>query len=261
MIKTGTLALCLSATMLLSCNSSETSSEATSTDSTITDTATMNTQTAGLTEDEKKEGWQMLFDGTAISGWHAYGKPGSVGSWKVSDGALYLDTAKTDGKREDGDLVTDKEYENFHLSLEWKLATAGNSGIIFLVNEDTVKYKRTYETGPEMQVLDNAGHSDGKIEKHHAGDLYDLIACSTETVKPVGEWNRAEIKLEKGKLDFYLNGTNVVSTTMWDEAWNKMVAGSKFKEMPGFAKFKKGKIALQDHGDPVWFRNIKIREL
>lgn len=253
------LALSLPATMFCSCNSSGTS-ETSTTDSTTTDTTSMSTETSGLTDTEKKEGWQLLFDGSAINGWHTYGTT-SVGSWKAADGVLYLDTIKTDGKRAEGDLVTEKEYENFHLALDWKLAPGGNSGIIFLVNEDTTKFKRTYETGPEMQVLDNGGHADGKIEKHHAGDLYDLVACSTETVKPVGEWNHAEIKLQNGKLDFYLNGTNVVSTTMWDANWDKMIAGSKFKAMPGFAKFKKGRIALQDHGDPVWFRNIKIREL
>jgi len=260
MIKTS-LALSLLATVFFSCNSAETnSSETTATDTTQT-TTTMNTQTDGLTDDEKKEGWQLLFDGTSTTGWHSYGKPGVGSSWKTADGVLYLDSTKIDGKREEGDLLTDKEYENFHLALDWKLAAGGNSGIIFLIKEDSAKYKRTYETGPEMQVLDNSGHKDGKIEKHHAGDLYDLVASSTEPVKPVGEWNHAEIKLDKGKLDFYLNGANIVSTTMWDDNWNKMVAGSKFKDMPDFAKFKKGKIALQDHGDPVWFKNIKIKEL
>ena len=255
MIKIFAPAACLFAIIISSCNSADTTnSETSDTDSSKT---TMNSTTDSLSE---KEGWSSLFDGEKIAGWHTYGKTGA-GSWKVTDGVLYLDSTKTAGKREEGDLVTDKEYENFHLSLDWKLAKGGNSGIIFLIKEDSSKYKRTYETGPEMQVLDNEGHSDGKIEKHHAGDLYDLIACSEETVKPTGEWNHAEIKLDKGKLDFYLNGTNVVSTTMWDDNWNKMIAGSKFKTMPDFAKFKKGKIALQDHGDPVWFRNIKIKEL
>lgn len=259
MIKKIPPALCVLAIIFFSCNS-QTNKETTDSDTTETKT-TMDAPTSGLTDDEKKEGWQLLFDGTAFTGWHAFGKTDVGSSWKAVDGVLYLDTTKTDGKRDEADLLTDKEYENFHLALDWKLSPGGNSGIIFLVNDDTTKYKRTYETGPEMQVLDNAGHADGKIEKHHAGDLYDLVACSTETVKPVGEWNHAEIKLDRGKLDFYLNGTNVVSTTMWDDHWNKMVANSKFKDMPGFAKFKKGKIALQDHGHAVWFRNIKIREL
>jgi hypothetical protein len=163
--------------------------------------------------------------------------------------------------KESGDLVTNDTYENFHLKLEWKIAPKGNSGIIFLVNEDTAQYKSTYNTGPEMQVLDNNGHPDAKIPKHRAGDLYDLIASSKETVKPAGEWNQAEVIVNNGKLDLVLNGTNVVSTTMWDDNWNKLVAGSRFKAMPGFAKSHSGKIALQDHGNEVWYRNISIKKL
>jgi hypothetical protein len=113
----------------------------------------------------------------------------------------------------------------------------------------------------EMQVLDNDKHADAKIIKHRAGDLYDLISSSKETVKPVGEWNLAEVVYNKGELKLYLNGVNVVSTKVGDENWNTMVAGSKFKTMPGFGKSPKGRIALQDHGNAVWFRNIKIKEL
>jgi hypothetical protein len=158
-------------------------------------------------------------------------------------------------------MVSNDSYENFDLKLEWKISPKGNSGIIFLVNEDTTKYKETWNTGLEMQVLDNNGHPDGKIKKHRAGDLYDLISSSSEPVKPVGEWNQAEIKVDHGKLDLFLNGTNVVSTTLWDDNWNKLVAGSKFKSMPGFAKSHSGKIALQDHGNEVWYRNIEIKKL
>jgi hypothetical protein len=202
--------------------------------------------------------WTNLFDGKTAAGWHAYGKGSSTGRWKVADDAVYIDTTQ---KGEGGDLTTAEEYDNFDLKLEWKISAKGNSGIIFYVNEDTSKYHATYETGPEMQVLDNDGHPDGKIIKHRAGDLYDLISCSKETVKPVGEWNEAEIRSKDGKLDFYLNGTNVVSTMMWDDNWKKMVAGSKFKSMPGFGTFKKGKIALQDHGNLVWYRNIRIKKI
>ena len=132
---------------------------------------------------------------------------------------------------------------------------------MFNVYEDTVKYKEPYETGPEIQVIDNDGHEDGKIKKHRAGDLYDLISCSRETVKPVGEWNDAEIKLLNGKLDLYLNGENVVSTTMWDDNWKKLVAASKFRDWKGFAAYKKGKICLQDHHCSVWYKNIRIKKL
>jgi len=206
---------------------------------------------------------QTLFDGQTTKGWHKYGG-GPVGpAWKIADGVLYLDAAEQEnGKiKGGGDIVTDEEFENFELHLEWKISKAGNSGIMFNVHEDTAKYKTPYETGPEMQVLDNDGHPDGKIPKHRAGDLYDLIACRKETVKPVGEWNQVEIKLLNGKLDFFLNGENVVSTTLWDDNWNKMVANSKFKTMPGFATFRKGRIDLQDHDCTVWYRNITIKKL
>jgi hypothetical protein len=206
---------------------------------------------------QTNNGWVPLFDGKTTNGWHKYGSGATGSGWKAADGVLYLDPSAKDG----GDIVTDNEYENFELKLEWKISEGGNSGIMFNVHEDPAKYKYTYHTGPEMQVLDNERNEDGKIYKHHAGDLYDLIACSKQTVKPVGEWNQVEIKLVNGKLDFYLNGENVVSTTMWDDNWNKMVAGSKFKTMPGFGTFKKGHIALQDHGFMVSFRNIKIKEL
>ncbi|HEX2534725.1 MAG TPA: DUF1080 domain-containing protein [Chitinophagaceae bacterium] len=207
--------------------------------------------------------WVSLFDGKTTNGWHTYGRSQPGAAWKVADGALYFDPTNRENGRivGGGDLTTNEEYENFHLQLEWKVAPNANSGIIFLVNEDTAKYKASYATGPEMQVLDNNGHPDAKIHKHRAGDLYDLIASSQETVKPVGEWNKAEIRLDRGKLDLFLNGTNVVSTTMWDDNWNKLVEGSKFKGWPGFAKSRKGRIALQDHGDAVWYRNIRIRRL
>ncbi len=215
-----------------------------------------------LGSQEKAEGWQMLFDGKTTNGWHTYGKETVGQAWKIRDGVLYFDTTRVNGKREGGgDITTNKEYENFHLKLEWKIAPGGNSGIIFLINEDTSKYKATYATGPEMQVIDNNGHADAKINKHRAGDLYDLVASSKETVKPLSEWNLAEIKLDRGKLDLYLNGENIVSTSMTDDNWKTLVAGSKFKNWGGFAKFSKGKIALQDHGNMVSFRNIRIKEL
>ncbi|MEI9910194.1 MAG: DUF1080 domain-containing protein [Bacteroidota bacterium] len=229
------------------------------------DTAKQEIETTmnALTDQEKSEGWQSLFDGNTSNGWHSYGGGVGNGRWKAADGALMLDTTVkvTGGIKSGGNLLTDDEFENFHLKLEWKISKNGNSGILFYVNEDTVKYKEPYYTGPEMQVLDNDGHSDGKIIKHRAGDLYDLISCSKETVKPVGEWNLAEIKCLNGKLDFYLNGENVVSTTMWNDNWNKMVAGSKFKQWKDFATYKKGKICLQDHGNEVSYRNIRIRKL
>lgn len=204
--------------------------------------------------------WIALFDGTSTKGWHNYGGGPPGAGWIVADSALVLDTALAKNGN-GGNLTTDEEFDNFHLKYDWKISKNGNSGVIFFVHEDTAQYGQPYETGPEMQVLDNDGHPDGKITKHRAGDLYDLIQCSTETVKPVGEWNTAEIISDSGKLEFRLNGTTVVTTTLWDDAWDKMVAESKFKSMPGFGKFKKGKISLQDHGDVVSYKNILIKKL
>lgn len=216
-------------------------------------------------------GWIKLFDGKTMKGWHKYGNLPVGSAWKASDGILYLDATtfynSTPSKKADykilggGNIVTDEEYENFHLKLDWKISMGGNSGVMFYVIEDTVKFKEPYMTGPEMQVLDNDGHEDGKLFRHRAGDLYDLINSTKESVKPVGEWNLAEIVCNHGKLDLILNGTTVVSTTMWDENWINMIAKSKFHQWTSFGTFKKGKICLQDHGNAVWYRNIEIKKL
>lgn len=221
------------------------------------------TTNEGSTTVQNTNGWQPLFDGKTTNGWHTYGKSTIGKAWKVQDGLLYLDAAsKKDWQTaEGGDIVTDREFENFHLKLDWKVAPNGNSGVIFFINEDLSKYPYMWHTGPEMQILDNAGHPDSKITKHRAGDLYDLISVSKETVRPANEWNTAEIIADRGSLRFFLNGTETVNTTMWNDAWRAMIAGSKFKAMEGFGTFKKGKIGLQDHGDNVWFRNIMIKEL
>lgn len=221
-----------------------------------------DTQKAAVVQ-QKEDGWKTLFDGKTTNGWHTYGKKTAGNEWKVEHGSLHLDASTPNAER--GDLVTNEAYKNFDLKLEWKISEKGNSGIIFYIHEDPAKYPETYETGIEMQVLDNGtptrlGQPDGKFYTHRAGDLYDLMA-SKEVAKPLGEWNAVEIKSKDGKLDFYMNGQHTLSTTMWDENWKKMVAISKFKDMPGFSVFKEGKISLQDHGDDVWFRNIKIKKL
>jgi hypothetical protein len=251
MIKTF-LSLCM-ISFIFSCNNNDVKEKST------TAISADNT----LTEAEKKDGWELLFDGTSTKGWHKYGNKPVGTAWKINDGTLFLDTTVKENWqiKDGGDIVSDNEYDNFHLKVDWKIAKDGNSGMIFYVHEDTTKYKYAWMTGPEMQVLDNAGHPDSKIIKHRAGDLYDLISCKKETVKPYGEWNTAEIKSDKGKLDLFLNGENVVSTTMWDTAWVSMIAKSKFKEFSGFGTYKKGKFMLQDHGNLVWYRNIKVRRL
>lgn len=211
---------------------------------------------------QKEKGWISLFDGKTFNGWHTYGKTTINTAWTIEDGMIYQNKSKRDPlQKGNGDLVSEKEYKNFHLKVDWKILKNGNSGIIFWVQEDTIKYKNTYHTGPEMQVLDNDGNADGKIKKHRAGNLYDLIEGIDTAVKPVGEWNTAEIISNKGKLDFILNGVTVLSTPYGDDNWRQMIAGSKFKAMPDFAKTFKGHIALQDHGNDVWFRNIMIKKL
>jgi hypothetical protein len=207
-----------------------------------------------------KKGWKSLFDGKSKKGWHIYRGEATGESWQVEDGILMFVPINKPGVKTGGDLTSDEEYENYHLSLEWKISEGGNSGIIFGVKEDSM-YKKSYLTGMEMQVLDNNKHADAKITKHRAGDLYDLISSSKETVKAVGEWNQAEVIYNNNTLQLILNGETVVSTTVGDENWDKLVAGSKFRTMKGFGTFRKGRIVLQDHGDKVWYRNIKLKQL
>jgi cytochrome c len=209
-----------------------------------------------LTTAEKKEGWKLLFDGQTTKGWRNFNSDKIGASWKVKEGAIYLDTLK----REGGDIITNEEFENYELSLEWKIQPCGNSGVIFNVQEGP-KYDQVWKTGPEMQVLDNACHPDAKIKKHRAGNLYDLIESKTETTKPAGDWNLAKLISNKGHLEIWLNGTKQVETQMFTPEWEALIKASKFKNMPDFGKAKKGHISLQDHGNMVWYRNIKIKIL
>lgn len=213
-----------------------------------------------LTAKEKKAGWKLLFNGTTTEGWHTYLQKDASAAWKVQDGALALDQEAKKNGAPGGDLVTNEEFENYELTLEWKISEGGNSGIIFGVHEDP-QLKATYLSGPEMQVLDDAKHPDGKYPKHNSGDLYDLKKSEKNAVKPVGEWNKVKILKKNGKLTFWLNGVKTVETTMGGEEWNTLVANSKFKTWKDFGKYPKGHLALQDHGNEVWYRNIKIHVL
>jgi cytochrome c len=211
-----------------------------------------------LTDAENTAGWELLFDGKSIDQWKRFKKGGTTPVWKVKDGTLALDKAMKKG--EDHDIVTVKEYENFELVLEWKIDKNGNSGIIFNI-VDNGTYDYPWLTGAEMQVLDNLGHPDAAFEKHRAGDLYDLIATKYVTVNPAREWNYVRIISNNGSVEFWQNGYKVVEFQMHNDAWIDMINNSKFKDMPDFGRAKKGRIALQDHGDNVWFKNIRIREL
>jgi hypothetical protein len=196
-----------------------------------------------------------LFDGKTATGWHTYLKTGA-GAWKVVDGALQLDPKA----EQQGDLVTDGEYENYELTLEWNITKEGNSGVIFGVHEDP-KFNETYVTGIEMQVLDNKDASDNKKANHLAGSLYDMKAPSKDVAKPAGEWNKVKLRKKDGHLTFWLNGTKIVDTQMGSEEWKTMIANSKFKTWTDFAAYPKGHIALQDHGHVVAFRDISIKQL
>lgn len=214
-----------------------------------------------LSEAEQAAGWKLLFDGQSFDGWHGYRQEGVPSAWKIEDGAMTLtpNSERPEGMT-GGDILTDEEFENYELNLEWKIDSCGNSGIIFNVVESE-EYDRPYHTGPEMQVLDNSCHPDAKIVTHRAGDLYDMIACSEETVKPAGQWNQVRLIINNGKAEHWLNGVKVVEYEMFTPEWDAMIADSKFKEWKGFGQARKGRIDLQDHSDRVWYRNIKIREL
>ena len=195
-----------------------------------------------------------IFDGKTTNGWHAYLQKGP-GAWSVVNGALQLDPKAPN----QGDLITDNEYENYELTLEWKIAEGGNSGVIFSVHEDP-KFDETYVTGIEMQVLDDQKAEDNKLANHRAGSLYDMLA-PTHPAKPAGEWNKIKIRKDHGHLTFWLNGRQVVDVTIGSAEWQELINKSKFKTWPNFAKYPKGHIALQDHGAVVSFRDIKIKEL
>jgi hypothetical protein len=195
-----------------------------------------------------------LFDGKTTNGWHAYLQKGP-GAWTVVDGTLQLNPSGPN----QGDLITDKEYENYELSLEWKIAPGGNSGIIFGVHEDP-SLNATYLTGIEMQILDDKAAEDNKLATHRAGALYDMEAPA-HPAKPAGEWNKVTIKKLNGHLTFWLNGEKVIDTQIGSPEWTKMLNASKFKTWKGFAAYPKGHIALQDHGAVVSFKKITIKEL
>jgi hypothetical protein len=169
---------------------------------------------------------------------------------------------KKPGEGSNGDIIyAAKKFRNFELSVDWKVSKMGNSGIFFSVRE--VPGQPIYYAAPEIQVLDNKDATDNKIASHLAGSLYDMIAADPKTVKPAGEWNTIVIRMNNGKVTHIQNGVKVVEYEMWTPAWDEMVAKSKFKTFPGFTEgiAKEGYIGLQDHGYPIWFRNVKIREL
>jgi hypothetical protein len=203
-----------------------------------------------LTDAEKKEGWTLLFDGKSLEHFKGFKSDAVPATWNVDNGAVHA----TGGG---ADLVTKDQYQDFEFSCEWKLAEGGNSGIIYRSTEDG---SATYETGPEFQVLDNNAHKDAK-PVNKAGALYDFFPASKDMTKPVGEWNTAKVVVKGTKVEHWWNGEKVVDADIGTEEFKKAVAATKFNNWKGFAVQPKGHIALQDHGDQVWYRNLKIRAI
>jgi len=226
-------------------------------------------ETAGpneLTQQEKEKGWVLLFDGETHEGWRGVNKETFPEGWEVADGTLHcIGSGRGEaGSEKGGDILYDKKFSNFHLKIDWKIGEGGNSGIFYLGEE--VEDWPIWKTAPEFQVLDNAKHPDamlGKNGNRKAASLYDLIPAEPQNTKPAGEWNSAEILVYDGTVIHRQNGETVVEYHLWTDDWKELVKDSKFPELnPDWADVaKEGYIALQDHGDDVWFRNIKIREL
>lgn len=218
-------------------------------------TLVLNAQLPKLSRKEQKEGWYLLFDGTSSKGWKkADGKPFPAKGWKFIDGVMLLDTAA--GRA--GDIVTEESFSDFELSLEFKITDGSNSGIKYFVFPNS-------SLGCEFQILDDDKHPDAKMGKdgnRKQGGLYDLIApAPTKKDKPVGEWNVARIVSKGSHVEHWLNGVKVVEYERGSPEFKALVAGSKYKNNKGFGEVAQSPILLQDHGDTVAFRNIKIRKL
>jgi hypothetical protein len=215
--------------------------------------STLEHPTVRLSAEEVTNGWVPLFDGASLIGWRIYHGGAPTSGWQVQDGAI----VRVAGPGV-GDLVTDRTFGNFDLKLDWKVAPGGNSGIIYRVDDSG---DATYMTGPEMQVLDDERHLDGRSELTSAGAVYGLYPAPRGIVKPAGEWNEARILANGNHVEHWLNGTRIAEYELGSAEWAQKVAASKFDAWKGYGKFARGRIALQDHGDVVAYRNIRIKEL
>ncbi len=215
-----------------------------------------------LTKKEKEEGWKLLFDGETSEGWRGYNKDSFPAGWEIVDGTIHCHESGRGeaGGEKGGDIIYDEKFKNFELKLEWKISEGGNSGIFYLAEE--VEGQPIWQSAPEMQILDNTEHPDGRDSIHSAGALYDMIGVGKDKVKPVGEWNKVKLLVYDGLVEHWLNGEKVVEYHLWTPEWEEMVANSKFPKYneDWVNVAEEGYIGLQDHGNAVWFRNIKIKK-
>ncbi len=220
--------------------------------STITDT--LNNL---LTAEEKSKGWKLLFDGFSTRGWRAYQHKPS-GSWSVKEGVLHCISSQAGTNILRADLITDQQYENFELALDWKISPAGNSGILYMVSE---KFSGAHLSGPEYQLIDDIGFPQKLEDWQKTGANYAMNPAPEAAPKAVGDWNTTRIIVKKGHVEHWLNGKRIVAYKLWSDKWKQEKVSGKWKDAPGYGLSKKGHIALQDHGSEAWFRNIKIRTL
>ena len=201
---------------------------------------------------DHESGFETLFDGSSMDHWRGYQNEEIGAGWKIDGDALMFDGSGG------GDIVTKKDYANFDFRFEWKVNPAANSGIMYRVSMGD---GAPYLSGPEYQILDDSKHKDGNNPTTSAAALYALYAADGKELKPVGEWNTGRIVLDGNHVEHWVNGKKVVESEIGGDEWNELVAASKFKDWGKFGKNSTGRIALQDHGDQVWFRNIRIKEL
>lgn len=208
-----------------------------------------------------KSNWISLFDGATLSGWHGFNKKGKIENWKVENSTLTC-LGRTGGADFGGDIVTDNEFGDFELIWDWKIAEKANSGLMYHVIED-VKYKAPYETGPEYQLIDDIGFGNQLEDWQKVGANYAMNPADQKQllIKKAGEWNTSRIIYNKGHVQHWLNGKKIVEFEERTSEWNLEKTQGKWKDYPDYKISNKGKIALQDHGDRIWIKNIKIREL
>lgn len=212
-----------------------------------------------LTEQQQAEGWQVLFDGSTMNGWRIF-KGYKNDSWEVADGTLHCKAPRAgDGAvNERSDLITQAQYGNFELMLEWKISAAGNSGIMYRVTE---AFDQPYYSGPEYQVLDDDGYPGPLQPAQFTGANYDMHVAEPRVARPAGQWNQTKIVVNGNHIEHWLNGTKVVEYELGSPDWITRKNNSKWKDAPGYGMEAAGHIALQDHGNEVWYRNIFIKPL